>query len=155
MTLLEMIKKHSASGGEEAMWKSVEAFSKYAERTKDEAPDAYTKLKKCIHEEMCGPHYDEDFATEDVEGIAYTDATGKAHIGAHWTKDEVCDAWATRTFDESVTCWDKWVAANAMYADLCKAFKEDEVLEAAYLFFFADEDYEGTGKVWEYFEHLK
>jgi hypothetical protein len=37
-----------------------------------------------------------------------------------------------------------------MWHDMRKAFADDQVLTIAWLFFFADEDYKGEGKVWQF-----
>lgn len=55
-----------------------------------------------------------------------------------------------KKFPDGTTPWDRYVAYNAAYADFSKKFDDEQVLDIAYLFFFADEDWNGKGKVWEY-----
>ena len=52
--------------------------------------------------------------------------------------------------------WDKFVAFNAMYADLCRFMDEDEIIKAAYAFYFHDDDWQNDGdctKIWDYMTH--
>jgi hypothetical protein len=53
-------------------------------------------------------------------------------------------------FPSGVNKWDKWVAFNAAYADFCKKFDDDQILEIGYLFYFADTDFSKEGKIWLY-----
>ena len=85
-------------------------------------------------------HFNEEDAREAVSRIHYTDRDGTQHTGAKWTPDEVEAATAGQPFGECVTKWDKWVAYNATYADLCKVLTTEQILAAAFVFWFADED---------------
>ena len=58
------------------------------------------------------------------------------------TKDYKCPA--------GVNEWDVFVAANALYADLCKRFDDTQVVDAMHSFCFADEEWPGNNKVWHY-----
>ena len=46
----------------------------------------------------------------------------------------------------------QYVAFNLMYSDLCRKFDDGQILDAAWLFYFADEDWPngGSTKVWDY-----
>ncbi len=59
-------------------------------------------------------------------------------------------ATAGMTFPNGTTKFDRFVAFNAAYADFCKSFSDEDVLRIAYDFYFADEDWKGSGKIWEY-----
>jgi hypothetical protein len=59
-----------------------------------------------------------------------------------------------RSFPEGATDYDKWVAYNAAYADFCKQCSDSEILNIAYLFYFADED-APDGKVWKYMNAMR
>lgn len=85
-------------------------------------------------------HFNEGTASEAVGGIYYTDKEGKERHGAHWTLDQIKEATKGMKFAVCVTDWDKYVAFNAAYADFCKVFTAEQVLQAAHAFFFADED---------------
>lgn len=150
----KMIEEARKTGraSEEAMWRSVENVEELLEEIKEHHPDMYHHFIRKEHEALYGPHFDCQFAKYTVEGLEYTDAEGVRQTGAHWTPEQVEAAWARKAFKPGTTPWDKYVGANAMYADLCKEFSDEEVLKAAYLFYFADEDWKGDGKVWQYFK---
>ena len=55
------------------------------------------------------------------------------------------------SFPSGVNKWDKLVAYNAAYADWSKKFDDAQILDIAYLFYFADEDWKHPStKVWDY-----
>lgn len=58
------------------------------------------------------------------------------------------------TFPNGTTEWDKYVAFNSFYSDLCLVFSTEEIIKAAYRFFFQDED-AGAGKVWNYMQAVR
>jgi hypothetical protein len=53
-------------------------------------------------------------------------------------------------FPADTNKWDKYVAFNAAYADFCKHFEAGDILKIGFSFFFADEDWGSTTKIWEY-----
>lgn len=143
--------RRAGKANEETMWKSVDHIEKLLEHMQHHHPEMYKTFMREEFELLNGPHFDCTFAMETVKNLHYTDAEGVKQSGPHWTPEQVEAAWARKVFKPSVTKWDKYVAANAIYADLCKEFDDEAVLKAAYLFFFADEDYGGDGKIWNYF----
>lgn len=122
-------------------------------RLADLDQEGYWDCMREVHEVMCGPHYNEMWAERDVRGLEYTDRSGKRMRGAHWTKEEVRAVMSGKVFGQGVTECDKWVAANVMYADLGRVMDEGDVIEAAFAFFFADEDSE-DGKIWRYMRYV-
>ena len=152
-----MIKRAQKDGhaSEDAMWKSVARIDGLLEKIKDCHPDEYWDFLRKTHEDMYGAHYNEEYAKYDLERLHYTDSSGMENRGPHWTRDQVVAAMANREFPTGTTDYDKWVAANVAFSDFCKKFKESEILEIAYLFFFADEDYEHEGKIWHYMCAMK
>lgn len=150
----KMIEEARKAGraNEDTMWKSVENVEELLEDLREEHPEKYWHFIRKEHEALNGPHFDCQFAKHTVEGLEYTDAEGVRQTGAHWAPEQVEAAWARKAFKPGTTPWDKYVGANAMYADLCKEFSDEDVLKAAYLFYFADEDWKGDGKVWQYFQ---
>lgn len=150
-TMIEEARR-TGKAGEAAMWASIESVGELLEELEEEHPERYWHFMRRAHESLNGPHFDCQFAKYTVEGLEYTDADGMHQTGPHWTPEQVEAAWARKAFKAGVTKWDKYVGANAMYADLCKEFSDEDVLKAAYLFYFADEDWKGDGKVWQYFK---
>lgn len=153
MDYKKMIEEARQSGraNEASMWASIEAVEDILEELRSDAPDKYWRFLRRAHRSLYGCHYDDQFALHDISRMHSTDAQGKEQTGAHWTKAEVVQAWAGKQFPKDTTDADKWVAANAMWHDMRKAYNDEQVLTIAWLFFFADEDYMGEGKVWQYF----
>lgn len=135
---------------ERAMESSINSVSELLESMKDTHPEVYKQFLQKTHEDLFGPHYNDEFANEAVSALEYTDENGKHRTGPHWTKQEVITATQGKTFPNGTTDCDKYVAYNATYADFCKKFDEEDILDIAYLFFFADEDWKGKGKIWTY-----
>lgn len=135
---------------EQTMVNEINNIDHLLESLKAEHPDIYWEYIRDAHESAFGEHYDETFALNDVKNLSYTDRMGNKKNGEHWTMEEVKGATSNRKFPIGTTDWDKYVAFNAMYADLCKEFDDSQILKAGYLFFFNDEDWEGEGKIWAY-----
>lgn len=142
--------RHDGVSPERAMLASVDKVDELAEMLRDEHPELYNRFMRGTHEALYGPHYDEEFAERDVQRLSYTDVDGRKRTGPHWTKEEVLSATSGKVFPSGTTDCDRYVAYNAAYADFCKKFDDDDILDIAYLFFFADEDWNGQGKVWKY-----
>lgn len=146
-----MIKSFAEKGGDEKkMWASVDVTAEAMNYIKDVAPDKYECLMRKLSESLYGKHYNEEMAMADVEKMHSTDSNGNEHHGAHWTADQIEAATADKTFGKSVTKWDKYVAYNAAWHDLNKKFDDEQVICAAHLLWFADEDWNTAGKIWDY-----
>lgn len=154
MNYKEMVKAAKASGKvtEKQMWESVESVSNLMDCVKDAHPDMYWAFMREQVGIMNGGHYDEQFAMYDVSMIEYTDKDGKAHKGAYWTCEQTEEATRGMTFPSSTTKWDVFVGLNSFYADTCKALTSEQIIKAAYQYFFADEDWDKTrgSKIWCY-----
>lgn len=146
-----MIESYAKNGGDEKkMWASVDVTEEAMEYIRETNPDKYDCLMRKLHEALYGKHYCEESAMHDVANLSYTDASGAKHTGAHWTVEQVESATANKSFPVGTNRWDKYVAYNATYADLNRKFTDAQVLDAAYLFWFADEDWQSEGKIWDY-----
>ena len=152
MTYKHMVEQARQTGttNEKTMWESIESFSELLEELKEAHPELYWEFMRSQHGIMYHGHYDESFAMYDVAQMHYTGKTGEKHSGPHWTAEQIEQATAGMKFPAGTTRWDKYVAFNAMWADLSKGFDDGEVLKAAFLFYFADEDWPGDSKVWDY-----
>lgn len=102
-----------------------------------------------LHKEEKVRHFDEEKAKMAVARIHYADKSGVKHEGAHWTPEQVESATAQMKFPEGTSKWDKYVAFNSFYADLCRVLDEPMIIKAAHAFYFDDED-APDGKVWRY-----
>ena len=152
MTYRKMV-EHARQAGlttEKTMWESIDSFSELLEELKDAHPELYWKFMRKQHGLIFHRHYDEAFAMWDVAQMFYTDKNGEKHSGAHWTADQIETATAGFKFPQGSNKWDKYVAFNAAYADLCKDFDDGDILKAGFLLYFADEDWGSTTKIWEY-----
>jgi hypothetical protein len=148
--MLQEAKAHGVTS-EVIMWGSIDDLDDLLCMMKEEHPEEYWKFMRKQHGRLYKNHYDQKFAEYDVSQIHYTDKTGKMHHGAHWTADEVEEATKGMPFASDVTKWDKYVAFNSFYADLCKELSDTDILKAAHAFWFKDEDWDGHGKIWKYY----
>lgn len=148
----ELVKKYGAGQGEAKMWQSVEILSEALEPMKEKDREEYWCVMRRMYGVMSDGHYNEEFAVYDVAQIEYTSRNGEKKRGAYWTAEQVEEATKGLPFPSGVNKWDKFVAYNLMKSDLCKKMEDAQILEAAFLFFFADEDWPGgsTTKVWDY-----
>lgn len=99
-------------------------------------------------------HFDAHGAKEAVDNIRYTDKAGAAHHGAYWTMEQIKTVTEPMKFPKGTTDWDRYVAFNSFYADLCKVLDEPTIIKAAHAFYFADED-APEGKVKRYMDAMK
>lgn len=153
MKYLDMVKAAKKNGtfAEKQMWDSVESVSELLDDIKDSHPELYWRFLREQYGIMNNCHYaDKEFADYDVSQIVYTDKEGKKHTGAYWTPEQVEEATKTMTFPSGTTKWDVWVAFNSFHADTCKVLTDEQILKAAYQFYFADEDFPTKNKIWNY-----
>ena len=90
----------------------------------------------------------------DVSCISYTDKEERKREGAHWTIDQIEELTKNMAFPVGTTKWDKYVAFNSMYADLCKVLDDQAIIKSAHAFYFMDED-APAGKIWLYIKSMK
>ena len=155
MDYKSMIAEAKSKGltSEEKMWESIKQLGESLAIIKESNPEMYWNIMRTQHGIMFNRHYSEEFAKHDVDQIFYTDADGKEHEGAYWTMDEIKDILQKHKHPSDVNIYDAFVAYNVMYADLNKKFSDEQIVDAAYLFFFMDEDWsdeDDTTKIWDY-----
>lgn len=152
MNLYDIVVKYGKGKGDDVMWKSTKAISDFLYPMKDTDKHNYWGLMREVYGIMSNGHYNEEFAVYDVGQIEYTNRKGEKKTGAYWTVEQVEEATKSMAFNTAVTKWDKWVAFNAMRADLCKDMEDGDILKAAYAFFFKDEDWKPSSntKIWDY-----
>lgn len=144
--------KKAGTANEKTMWQSIESFSELLEELRESHPEKYWNFMREQHGIMYGGHYDEMFALYDVAMLEYTDKTGARKQGGHWTLEQIETATSGMRFPSGVTQWDKYVAFNAAYADLCKVLEDGEILKAGFALYFADEDWGSDTKIWDIYE---
>lgn len=152
--MIEQARKDGVAS-EKVMNASVDSVDQLLESLRESHPEVYNAFIAKQHELLYGPHFNEMFAEMAVAGIAYTDASGKKHTGPYWTATEVDDATRGMVFPAGTTRWDKYVAFNSFKADVAKDLDDAQVISSAYSFYFADEDFDGHGKIWRYIQCMK
>ena len=139
-----MIEDAKAKGitTEKMMWQSVDDLDELLCMMKKEHPKEYWRFMRKQHGILYGNHYTDEFAMWDVEQM-------KPH-GMYWTKAQVEEATKNMSFPSGTTPCDKFVAFNAFANDLGGIIKDEDILKAAHAFWFADKDWTGKNKIWEY-----
>lgn len=156
MTYLELLNQARAKGvtSERKMWASIGMLSKDLSILESKEPALYWRIMRNQHGVMYERHYSEQFAKYDASKLVFIDGKGEERTGAHWTRAEIVSATANMKFHPKVNDWDKYVAFNAMYADLCAEMTDEEILRAGYLFYFCDKDWQpgedDCTKIWDY-----
>lgn len=150
MSILELVQKYGKGLGEGKMWQSVSVLSEALEPMRESDKNGYWCIMRKMYGVISDGHYNEEFAMYDVSQIMYTNRRGEKRMGAYWTVEQVEEATKAYPFPAGVNKWDKYVAANLAYSDLCKKFEDAQILDAMYLLYFADEDWSGSTKVWDY-----
>lgn len=132
---------------------SSKAITKFAETIKNKYPEEYKSFLVDLYENINGKHFNEELATKVVDNLEYTDKQGNEKDGAHWSMQDIERATSAMVFSDETNQWDKYVAFNTMYSDLCRKLDDINIINATYLFFFADEDWSEDGcdtKIWDY-----
>lgn len=152
MTIYDLVEKYGKGQGEGKMWASVAVMSDALEPMKETDKEGYWCIMRKMYGVMSDGHYNEEFAMYDVSAIEYTSKSGEKKHGGYWSADQVEEATRSFRFPSGVNKWDKYVAFNLMYSDLCKKMDDAQILEAAFAFYFNDEDWPGgsSTKVWDY-----
>ena len=127
-----------------------EMTAKLGEYMTNPTKEGYECMVRKLSERLHGKHYSEESAMRDVYKLHYTDASGAEHKGPHWTLEQVVQVTSGKKFPEGTTDWDKYIAYNVTYSDLCKVLTEEQILKAAHAMWFADEDWDSEGKIWDY-----
>lgn len=163
MTYLDLLKQSKTHGvtSEKKMWASIEQLSKDLESIKalPTGEGWVGLLLRNQHAILYDRHYTEQYANLDVSTLVPSNSEPSSVSLPHWTRAEITEATKSLKFHPKVNDWDKYVAFNAMYADLCAEMTDEEILKAAYLFYFQDKDWQNDDdctKIWDYMtSHLK
>lgn len=165
MTYLDLLKQAKAHGvtSEKKMWASIEALSNdlavlKADGVTTPSSALYWRIMRNQHAILYDRHYSEKFANHDVNNLIWSkqpdgDTSPSSGTGPHWSRAEVVAATNGMKFHSKVNDWDKYVAFNSMYADLCAEMTDEEILKTAYLFYFNDKDWQPNEddctKIWD------
>lgn len=129
-------------GSEKIMWQSVGDIDELLCVIKKEHPDMYWKFIRKQHGLLYNGHYDEKFARWDVGQMK--------PLGEYWTMKQVEEALKGTPLPSGITMYDAYVGLNAFKNDLKDTLSDDLIIKSAVKFWFKDEDYTGTDKVWRY-----
>lgn len=156
MDYIDLVENARKGGNwnEKAMLASVESISDMLDEVKKVCPAKYWAFMREQHGIMSGCHYDEAFAMYDVGQIRYTGRDGRKCEGAYWTCEQIEAATKGLAFPAGTTKWDKFVAMNSFYADMCRVYTDEEIIKGAHAFYFADED-APQGKTWRYMAAMR
>lgn len=144
MEYKEMLEEAKSKGltSEKMMWESVDDIEEMLCTLKKEHPEMYWKFIRRQHGIIYNGHYNERFAMYDVSEMK--------PLGEYWSMKQVEEAAKTMQFPAGITLCDKYVAFNAFANDLHGTLSDEEILKAAHAFWFADKDWHGGNKIWEY-----
>ena len=73
MDYYDLIKTYGAGKGEKVMWMATKRISDFIEPMKEANKEAYWKMIKSTYADMCGPHYNEEFAMWEIEQMYFKD----------------------------------------------------------------------------------
>lgn len=140
----EMLEEAKAKGltSEKIMWESVDDIDDMLCEMKREHPDKYHKFMRKQHGIIHGGHYDGHWAAKDVKAMK--------PLGEHWSVAQTTEATKGMAMPGGANEWDRYVALNAFANDLHGTLTDEQIIKAAHAFFFADKDWNGGCKVWEY-----
>lgn len=146
--------KEAGMSIEKMMWQGVDGLNDLLCKIREEHPDMYWKFLRDQQGVMYSNHYERAFAEYDVESLRYTNREGQKCEGAHWTAEQIESATRSMTFPTGTTRWDKYVAFNAWYSDLCRELDETTLIKTCFSYFFADED-APSGKIFLYMKAMR
>lgn len=117
-------------------------------------------------DKLRGKHFDEVYATYQVDNMYHTDNKGNKITSPMFTPIDVRKLYDKKfkSINSNITFWDVYVALNAQYHDNIELYKEwfgednienikDKIIESAIVNWFEDED-AGIEKVWNYFRAI-
>ncbi|MBQ0159891.1 MAG: hypothetical protein KBT28_04625 [Bacteroidales bacterium] len=151
MNYLELV-RNAPKKSEAIMWQSVENVSELVELVNKVAPDIAKDFLRHEYEMMYGPHFSEQMAKDEVEGMHHYANDGTHVVGEVISYDEAVEMVSDMPNSEEVA-WDAYVGANGFAHDLARSCTDKAVLlSMAKEFWFHDDDFPAdTSKVWWYY----
>lgn len=142
MYLYELIENYGKGASTEKMKELTMLLSDFVAPMKKTHKEKYWGLMRDVFGLLNDYHYDEKFASHDVEKML--------PLGEHWSVKQIEDATKSMTFPSCTTPYDKYVAFNAFANDFSGVMGDEEIIKSAYAFWFNDKDYKGRNKIWCY-----
>ncbi len=164
MDFYNLIRIYAASKGEKAMWAATKRVSDFLEEVKEEHSDKFAKLIKETYEDMCGPHYNEEFATLQIEQMFFKDKSEDRHYAPNWSATQykaLFEQNKHRLKNKNYNYWDWAVTLEMAYTDnhcLLKTWfpnaTEEEIklksIDVA-INYLNDDDDDDDGRIWHRF----
>lgn len=105
-----------------------------------------------VHEHTENAHI--NIPDQGQTAMHFDENTGMAAVEKpRWTVQQIAEATKSLSFPAGTTVWDKYVAYNKFYDGMRNVLSEEQILRAAYVFFFAD-TCAPKSKVWLYVQAL-
>ena len=163
MNYYDLIKQYGTGKGE-AVMAATKRVSEYLEGLKEKEPERYWALIKETYEDMCGPHFNEEFAKWQIEQMYFKDMNGEVHYAPNWSAQQYRNSFEMHKHkirNKMYNCWDWAVAVEMEYTDnhcmlkrwFPDATEEDikaKAMEMA-VNFLNDDDDEEDGRIWNYY----
>lgn len=146
MYFKDIIEKYGKGASDAKMHELTEVLSEFFSKMKHSHEEKYWILMRDVMGVLNDGHYDEAFAVHDVKNML--------PIGEHWSAKQVEEATKSLSFPNGVNIYDKYVAFNAFANDLKDTMNEEDIIKAAYAFWFNDKDYKGKNKIWCYMKMI-
>lgn len=167
MNYYDLIKKYGSGKGEAVMWAAAKRVSEYLEELKEREPERYWGIIKETYADMCGPHFNEEFAVWQIEQMFYKDMNGEVHYAPNWSVQQYRNSfemYKSKLRNKAYTCWDWAVAIEMCYTDnhcLLKMWfpnaTEDEIKAKALdmaVNYLNDDDDNDEGRIWHRFNKV-
>lgn len=146
--------KNSSLKDEMEMWSSIQRISNFLEDLSKTHPKEVHKFIKDEYIALNGKHLTEQVAKQLVNGMYHTDSKKEVISGELITFDEAQELISDKPNTEHCK-WDAYAAANAMAHDIANVnLNKNQILNVAKSFFFKDEDFSDSSKVFWYFEWM-
>jgi hypothetical protein len=146
----EMLTRAKEKGvtSEKAMWQNIDAIESLLCMVKKTDESAYYGFLRSTYASLYSNHYaTKEFAQWEIEQMH-----SKGLDGEYWSCEQAYEAVKSMgvSIPSDVTKFDLWVAMNAAKHDWGAKFEDAKVLEIGWMFYFADEDYKGSDKIFKY-----
>lgn len=150
------IVKSSLHDDENEMWKSVDRINGFLEHLKERHTEEVARFLKEEYEALNGKHLNEAAAKSLVSEMYHRTDNGEVIKGEMVYLDEAVQLLAGMEGEDAKKCqWDAYVGANGFAHDLANSgLSKSDILKAAKLFWFHDDDFAGDKVYWYYSDML-
>ena len=149
------IVKSSLHDDEKEMWGSVDRINGFLEHLKEHHPEKVKRFLKQEYEALNGRHLNEEAARNIVSNMYHTE-NGKTVRGEAVSVQDSQQLINGMDEEHMEACkWDAYAGANGFMHDPAgTGMSRDAVMKAAKHFWFHDEDFSDSGKVYWYYSWM-